>query len=121
MKIIVAGSRSINDYDFIKLYLNNFITNHNISNPEIVSGTANGPDKLGEQYAREHNLKLTRFPADWDRWGKSAGYKRNQQMADYAEALVAFWDGKSKGTKHMIDIATKQNLTVEINIFDIDN
>jgi len=70
---------------------------------EIVSGCANGPDSAGERYAAERGLKLSRFPADWDAHGKAAGIIRNRQMGDYADALLAFWDGKSRGTKHMID------------------
>lgn len=89
-------------------------------NLEIISGTANGADKLGERFAKEYNLKIKRFPANWDLYGKSAGYKRNEQMALYAKEdngiLIAFWNGKSKGTKHMIDIANKYELiTVVIN------
>lgn len=71
---------------------------------EVISGTAKGADKLGERFAKENNLTLHRFPADWNRYGKSAGYKRNVEMADNADALLALWDGKSRGTKHMIDI-----------------
>ncbi len=108
MKIIVAGSRTITDYEFIK---NCVMTACNDLSPdesiEIVSGTANGVDKIGEIIASNYRLKVHRFPADWNTHGKSAGYKRNQQMADFADALIAIWDGKSKGTQHMIDIMEK--------------
>jgi len=79
---------------------------------EIVSGHANGADKLGERYAKENNLKLTLFPANWDLNGKSAGYIRNYEMAKYADVLIAFWDGKSKGTMDMISQANKRDLIV---------
>lgn len=94
--------------------------NTNKSNVTIVSGTANGADKLGERFAREFSLNLKRFPANWDKYGKSAGYKRNAQMAKYAsdslskKVLIAFWDGKSSGTKHMINLAKERNLEVHI-------
>jgi hypothetical protein len=114
MKIIIAGSRSFNNYNLLKLECDKFLNEHNISNPEIISGTANGADKLGEQYAKQLNIKLTQFPANWNLYGKSAGYKRNLQMAEYADALIAFWDNNSKGTKHMIDIANKLNLITKI-------
>lgn len=114
MKIIIAGSRSFNDYNLLLSECNNFLKLHNITNPEIVSGTANGADKLGEQFAKQYNFKLAKFPANWNLHGKSAGYKRNQQMAEYADALIAFWDTQSKGTKHMIDIANKLNLITKI-------
>jgi hypothetical protein len=57
---------------------------------------------------------VERYPADWERYGKSAGYRRNKEMALVAQALVAFWDGESLGTKHMIDIAHKYKLTIKI-------
>ena len=84
---------------------------------EIVSGTANGADKLGEKYALETIFNLKKMPANWDLYGKSAGYVRNEEMAKYADACVCFWDGKSKGTKHMIDLARKYNLILKIIFF----
>lgn len=86
---------------------------------EIVSGTANGADKLGEKYANEKGYLLKKFPADWDKYGKSAGFKRNVEMSNYADALIAFWDGKSKGTKHMIDLAKRYELKVKVVIFNL--
>jgi hypothetical protein len=80
----------------------------------IISGGAKGADKLGEVYAKDRRFTAEIYPADWEKFGKSAGYKRNVQMADIANALIAFWDGESKGTKHMIDIAKKKNLAVRV-------
>jgi YspA, cpYpsA-related SLOG family len=98
MKVIVAGSRTITDYDKVvdALYYTNF------SPREIVSGGAPGVDKLGEQYAIECTLGIKVFPADWEKHGRSAGFIRNKQMAEYADALIAVWDGKSRGTENMI-------------------
>ena len=110
MKTIVAGSRSFKDYGKFKLIMDhhkNFITT-------IISGHASGVDQMGERYARENNIHLEIFPADWESYGKKAGYLRNIQMAEHADFLIAFWDGESKGTKHMIDIANKRNIGTDI-------
>lgn len=113
IKVIIAGTRDFNDYAFLKKNVDYFLQGINPNNEEIeiVSGNARGADKLGERYAKEHNLPVKLFPANWDKYGKRAGYLRNQEMANYADVLIAFWDEKSKGTKHMIDIAKKQGLT----------
>lgn len=81
---------------------------------EIVSGGARGADSLAERYAQENDIQLTVFPAEWDKYGKSAGYRRNHQIIDYADVVLAFWDGQSKGTKHAIELAEKQNKPVFI-------
>ena len=112
MRVIIAGGRNFNDYNKLRNSCDKILSNQ--TEIEIVSGTANGADKLGERYATDNNYKLSVFPAEWDKYGKSAGYKRNQQMAEYSDSLIAFWDGKSKGTKHMIDIARKLNLNVRV-------
>lgn len=112
MKIIIAGSRNFNNYDLLRERCSHLF--QNLESAEIVSGTADGADKLGEQFAKEFSLPLKQFPADWSKHGKSAGYKRNEEMAQYADGLIAFWDGKSKGTKHMIELAQKYNLKVRI-------
>lgn len=69
---------------------------------------------MGERYARERGFQLRRFPADWEQYGKSAGHIRNAKMADNADALIAFWDGESKGTKNMIDNARRKGLAVRV-------
>lgn len=81
---------------------------------EIVSGTARGADRLGENCANKYNIPIKQFPADWYTHGKKAGHLRNEEMAKYATHLIAIWDGKSKGTKNMIDLAKKYNLKVRI-------
>ena len=80
----------------------------------IVCGEARGADSLGKRLAYEKGWKVLSFPADWDKHGKAAGYKRNDEMARNADALIAFWDGKSRGTKHMIDLAKKYGLQTRI-------
>ena len=112
MKVIIAGGRNFRDYDKLRESCDNILVNQ--KEIEIVSGTAAGADTLGERYAQEKGYEVKKFPAQWDLYGKSAGYKRNQQMAEYADGLIAFWDGKSRGTKHMIDIATNKGLKVRV-------
>lgn len=123
IRIIIAGSRSFDNYDKLCKEVDEFISMqmffagigiYESKEVEIVSGGARGADKLGERYAKEHNLRLKIFPADWDKYGKRAGYIRNTEMAEYANCLIAFWDGKSKGTAHMIDLAPKYDLMTAI-------
>ena len=113
-KLIIAGGRDFNNYEFLNKICSYYLKNKSFNDIEIVSGCANGADKLGEKFAIENNIQIIKFPADWEKFGKSAGYVRNTQMADYADALIAFWNGKSKGTKHMIDIAKARNLIVKV-------
>ena len=112
-KVIIAGSRGFTDYDLLTQTVDNLLTNIK-DNIEIVSGTANGADKLGERYAENRCLDVKKFPANWDTYGKRAGYLRNEQMAKYADALIAFWDGKSKGTNHMIELAENNHLKIRV-------
>lgn len=114
-KLIIAGSRSFDDYNFLKSKVDNLLAN--IKDKKkiiIISGTANGADKTGERYAIREGYDIIHKPADWDKHGKRAGYMRNQEMADIADACVIFWDGKSPGSKHMYDICKKKNLPVRL-------
>ena len=115
MKVIIAGGRDFKDYNRLKEVCDKILINQN--NIEIVSGTAGGADTLGERYAQDKGYEVKKFPAKWDEYGKKAGYLRNQEMGEYADGLIAFWDGKSKGTKHMIDIANKKGLKVRVIIY----
>lgn len=114
-KVIIAGGRDFNDYELLQKVCDYYLQNQ--KQIEIVSGNARGADKLGERYANEHNLQLKLFPANWDKFSKSAGYIRNEEMAKYGNGLIAFWNGKSKGTKHMIDLANQHNLKIRIKIY----
>jgi len=107
-KVIIAGSRSFEDYQLLEQTLTQLFPEE----VDIVSGTAMGADKLGEAYAKKYALEVHRYPADWDGLGKRAGYVRNKQMAEVSDALVAFWDGKSSGTRHMIELALDYGLDV---------
>lgn len=117
MRVIIAGGRKFNDYPLLKNKMDELLINE--TDIEIVSGKAMGADTLGELYANANGYNIKEFPALWEQYGKSAGYKRNEQMAEYADMLVAFWDGESKGTKHMIDIAKNKGLRVEVVKYEI--
>jgi hypothetical protein len=112
IKVIIAGGRDFQDWDKLVEVCDRAFKDY--KQIEIVSGAANGADKLGERYANERGHLIKLFPADWDKYGKSAGYRRNAEIADYAGALVAFWDGKSRGTSHMINLAKSKELKVLI-------
>lgn len=99
MKVIIAGSRTFHDYQFLKEEMEKL----NLEIDEVVCGEAFGADTLGRKWAIENNIPIKSFYPDWNRLGKAAGMIRNHQMGDYADYLVAFWDGKSRGTKDMID------------------
>lgn len=112
LSLIVAGGRNFRDKELLYSTLDSMANTHGID--EIVCGMARGADLLGKQYANDHLIKLAEFPANWAKFGKSAGYIRNKEMAKYANSLLAFWDGKSKGTKHMIDLAREYKLKVKV-------
>ena len=116
VRVIIAGGRDFNNLELMiekcDYYLSDAVKKGYTI--EIVSGTANGADKLGEEYAKLRGYRIAYFPADWASFGKRAGYLRNQQMANFADALIAFWDEKSKGTKHMIDIAKRKQMPIRI-------
>lgn len=114
-KVIIAGGRDFLDYNLLKEKVNNILIDKRLTHKiVIISGCARGADTLGMRYASENILDVDEYPADWDKYGKKAGYMRNVEMAENADALIAFWDGKSKGTKHMIDIATERNLPIRV-------
>lgn len=106
----MAGSRDITDYAIIK----KGILESGLTISTVISGTAAGVDTLGERYAEEHGIPIERFPANWEEYGMGAGYIRNNEMAKHGDALIAFWDGLSKGTQGMISIARRKKLTVVV-------
>lgn len=114
-KVIIAGTRDFSDYGLLSQKCDAILSTKKMDNNIIVvSGTARGADRLGERYARERGYRIERYPADWDRDGNSAGPIRNAKMADNAHALIAFWDGQSRGTKNMIDTARAKGLAVRV-------
>lgn len=116
MKVIIAGSRSAGEYmNFLDVEKAVLQSGFVIS--EVVSGTARGADRLGEQFAESYRIPIKRFPAAWEVHGRSAGYIRNSEMANYADALIALWDYNSRGTKHMIDLARDKGIPVFVYNF----
>lgn len=117
MKLIIAGSRTFTDTAVLDEAMKKFMvvrampfvrksTDMRLISLEVVSGGAQGVDAMAEDWAKRHaylGVTLKIFPADWDKWGKSAGPRRNLQMGEYADELLALWDGESRGTKNMVD------------------
>ena len=117
-KTIIAGGRDFMDYNLLKEKVNKILQEKKVTHKiVIISGCARGADTLGLRYATENAFDVEKYPAEWGNYGKKAGYMRNVEMAENADAIIAFWDGKSKGTKHMIDIATERNLPIRIIIY----
>ena len=120
-RILIAGSRDFTNYDFLESSVSEFLKGHQDKEIIIISGAARGADKLGERYAQNHGLKVIQFFPDWSRYGKRAGHIRNTQMLEYIQenncacAVLAFWDGESRGTKDTI--TTAQNKGIETKIF----
>lgn len=102
MKVIIAGSRTITDKKLVADAMRSFTRFWCIN--EVVCGEARGVDAIGRQLAEAQKIPVKSFPADWDKYGKPAGYIRNKEMGMYADALIAVWDGQTRGTRHMIDI-----------------
>ena len=112
LKVIVAGGRDFEDYNLLSEKLDILFSKR--SDVVIVSGMATGVDSLAVKYAEDKHLRVSEFPADWKKHGNASGFRRNIQMARFADACVCFWNGKSPGTKHMIDTAEKYNLKLRI-------
>ena len=103
MRLLIAGSRSFNDFSFLEKEVLKFLKENrkNGEKIEIISGRARGADELGEKFAEKYNLDIIKKPADWNRYGKGAGHIRNKEMAGIATHAILFWDGHSPGTKNM--------------------
>lgn len=118
-RVIIAGTRDFNDYDLLRDHCDYILSNKAENGEEIaiVSGGASGADALGERYAKERGYKILRYPAQWEKYGRRAGPMRNREMADNADALIAYWDGKSRGTKSMIREAEKRGLKISVKTY----
>ena len=110
MKLAIIGSRNLT-VEHLEQYLYPEVC-------EIVSGGAKGIDACAAQYAKEHGLTLTVFLPEYERYGKGAPLKRNQAILDYADAVLAFWDGRSRGTKWVIDRCAKMGKEVHVILLD---
>lgn len=110
MRVIIAGIRTLESaYPVARA-----IRDSGFHITEVVSGGAKGADRFGELHATLFDIPLKKFPADWQTHGKAAGPIRNEEMARYADALIAVWDGKSRGTKNMIETARKHGLKIYV-------
>lgn len=120
-KLVVAGTRNFDDYELLRNKLATLLMKRRCwtidCNEEIVSGGAPGADTLAVRYATEASIPFKVFPADWNKYGKSAGPRRNKQMAEYADAAIVFWDGKSRGTQNMIQQMREAGKSVEVIIY----
>lgn len=114
-KLIVAGGRDFNRYHSvaheITMLANNELSHRAVS---IVSGMARGADRMGWEFAQKARVQCYAFPADWDTHGKAAGPIRNRAMAEFADGLLAFWDGQSRGTKNMIETMQRMGKPVRV-------
>lgn len=114
MKVIIAGSRHFDDYDKLKDQCSQILSGRTVD--AILCGECSGADVLGKRWAEENGINVESFPADWKRYGKAAGVKRNAEMAKHADMLIAFWNGQSRGTLSMIRLM--QGKEVEIVYID---
>jgi hypothetical protein len=110
MITIVAGGRDFNNYPIVASILDKYQISM------ILSGAANGADSCGETYGKRKDIPVWQFPANWDLYHNKAGFIRNKKMAKEAQRLIAFWDGKSPGTKSMLFLAKQFNL--EVHCYD---
>lgn len=115
--VVVAGSRGFNSYEILQKQLNVFLEGKFNYEIEIVSGGAKGADTLGIQFATNSNCFLKIMNADWGQYGRRAGYMRNEDMAKYGDWCIVFWDGVSRGSSHMIDLAKKYNMRLMVVIY----
>lgn len=116
MRTIIAGSRGIRDERQLREALQACGWVPSV----VLSGTAQGVDRMGERWAARNSIPCERFPADWKMYGKAAGYLRNLEMAYKADALIALWDGRSRGTKNMICEAQARGLKVYVRRVALD-
>ena len=118
-KVIIAGSRYFTSYQHLKEACEFYLSNK-LPQVTIISGHAKGADSLGEKWASEMNLPCEIYPADWNKYGKSAGYIRNKQMAEVGNALIAFKIKgiESKGTDNMISLAREKGISVRVLIIE---
>ena len=112
MKLIVAGSRNVDDVEFIESVLDGIHINTPITC--VISGLARGPDTIGKEWAEKRGIPVSGFAPDWDKYGKVAGFIRNSQMANEGDAAVIFYDGQSSGSKNMAKTMVKLKKSVRV-------
>lgn len=117
-KLIIAGGRDFHDYNRLaQVFQSGLVGPLKGYRVSVVSGMARGADLLGRKYALGVCVQVHEFPADWEGLGKRAGFVRNQQMAEFADGLLAFWDGQSRGTADMIGRMRRLGKPVKIVMY----
>jgi hypothetical protein len=110
MKLAIIGSRDFNDYKLLEQTLEPYKSKLTL----VVSGGAKGADRFGDHWAQVNNIKALIFLPDWDKFGKRAGFIRNEDIIKNCDACIAFWNGESKGTAHSISLCEKYNKPYKI-------
>ena len=110
MKLAIIGSRNFNDYKLLCKSLEPYKSKITL----VVSGGAKGADSLGEQWAKENNIEILIFLPDWNKFGKKAGFIRNEDIIKNCDCCIAFWDGESRGTAHSISLCENYNKPLKI-------
>lgn len=116
--VLVCGSRTIVEYSIVDQELRKHLWGNNYVDPErieFISGRATGVDTLAKQFANINNIPIIEHPANWRKYGKSAGYIRNAHMVKLADMVIAIWDGQSKGTLHTINLGHKKGIPVYVS------
>lgn len=114
MKIAIIGSRNYDDYFELERVVQLVIASVDKEVTTLASGGAKGTDSLAERFANIHDYPFKLFPADWDKLGKGAGHIRNKELSDFVDVVIGFWDGKSTGTKHMLEYSIKNKKVVYV-------
>ena len=113
-RVVIAGGRDFIHNEFGFQILDKLTSKFDKSRMSVICGEARGADTVGKNWARSRSVDVESFPADWDTHGKAAGYIRNAEMAERGTHLIVFWDGESRGTRNMIEVAKEKGLTVRV-------
>lgn len=110
MKAAIVGSRTFDDYNALVEFIDETIDKYNLEDVDlVVSGAAKGADALGAKFAKDNGIDLLEFPAEWKKYGKSAGFRRNVTIIENCDICFAFWDGESHGTQHDLQLCKEMN------------
>lgn len=116
MKLGVIGSRGFDDYDLMKSYLDRIHAVEPIT--QIVSGGASGADSLGAKWSDENSIYKKIYRPDWNKYGKKAGFLRNMSIVENSDKIIVFWDGRSKGSEHSINLCKKIGKKCKVIYYD---